>query len=373
MTCRVEIVPDPAGLRQEWTDLCDRCVDKTVFLRPSFLLTQGDICAGTWAADYVCVRDDGRLVGLLPLYRRRTMGCRILGFPVSGSTPPFSLIAEAGKEVEVAEAIAAHLKSRRDWDVLRLHKICLDHAPANALADALERHMPLVRKEAETTYLVDTASGSFEEYMATRSRQFRKTLRKAEKQYDGLGELRDLDCPGDLSLDQAMKMVEQVLERSWKGGEDSAGVVRHLKRYAEPALEDGILHLSVATLDGQPLGYQLWFVHAQKAYGFHLAYDVSLPKLSPGHMQLGRAINIAFDTEMQELDLCGSTDYLQKWATGTRTFTELRLVRSGLRSQLIGQAYLRSRDRRHEKARAEVEQVKEDRKQQIRASEDSKE
>lgn len=370
MSLATEIDKSPSALREEWAALCAAGADTDVYLQPFFLLTLGGMCADMWAPEYVTVRDGGDLVGLLPVYRRVVKGCRIVGFPVSGSIPPLNLIAAAGREAEVAGAVSDHFAGRRDWDLLWLHQVDLSRPAGGALAEALEQRLPLTRRDAGSTFVIDTREGTAEDFMAGRPRKFRMEVERCTRRHADLGEVLDLECPGDISLDEGMALVGQVLNRSWKGDEDDSDTLDGLTRYARAAMAEGKLRLSVKMVDDHPSSYLISFLHADRIFPFHIAYDLELRKIGPGQVQLRQEVGRAFDGDTIEIDLGGGFSYLRNWSTGERFFTELRVIRPAIRSKLLANAYLKNRDRRHAEARAQVEKRKQDKKESARAKQD---
>ncbi len=368
MSLDVSIVKDPHTLREEWQALAPLCADRDAYVQPFFLLQWGEHAKSVWAPEYVTVRRDGRLVGLLPLFRRNLKGCRILSFPVVGSTPPFDLIAEAGQEAEIAAAVAAALKARRDWDLLLLHQLDLSHAPAAALAEALKTAGDHTLRDAGSTFVIGTNKGTYEEFMSALPRRFRKEVERWGRRHHDMGEVRVVECPGDIAFDEAMVIVEHILDNSWKTDEVSnEETIGRLRQLAEAALAEDKLLLVLKFVDGKPSSYLLSFLHDNRLFPFHIAYDLGLHKIGPGQVQINETVRRAFADGLDEIDLGGGYSYLTKWATRSRDFHEVRLVRKSIRARLMAAAYLRGKDERYAKARDDLEKLKNDRKDEAKS------
>ena len=361
MSLTVERITDPETIREEWRTLCDLCEDKDAYLQPFFLLTWGRMAANIWTPDMIAVREGERLIGLLPVYVRSVVGCRIIGFPVSGSTPPLDLIVEDGREAEVAAAITQHLSHRNDWDLLWLHKLDLSRAPAAALAEALQNLDTPRLRDVGATYLITLGGQNSDEYFAGLPRKFRKEVERMGRRHGDLGETQDLHCPEMIELPQAMDMISAVLVNSWKGESEAsnAQTLERLHDLSKAALEDGKLRITIKTVAGRPSSYLLSFIYAGRVFPFHIAYDLELRQIGPGQVLLRSEIARAFDEGMDEIDLGGGFSYLGKWANAERRYSEISLIRPALRSRVIATAYLKRKDARHAAARAQVEALKE--------------
>ncbi|SFR33732.1 GNAT family N-acetyltransferase [Litoreibacter janthinus] len=368
MTLIVEPIHDPKTLTAEWEVLCSECSDPDVYLQPFFLLTWLDFCKELWTPNFLAVRDAGRLMGLLPICSRSSAGCRILGFPVAGSTPAMDLIAVEGREAAVSKAIAQYLSSQSDWDLLLLHMLDAERAPAAALIEELTASGQLETRDAGATYFVETKGTTPDDFFAGRPRRFRKELERWTRRHHDLGEIKDVICPEDIDLPTAMGMIDAVLKHSWKGDEeDNSDTLARLTDLSKAALKNDALRIAIKLVDGRPTSYLMSFLHEKILFPYHIAYDLELRQIGPGQVQLRREIIKCLEGMADGVDLGGGFSYLSKWATSERNFVEARLVRSSMRSKLAAKVYLSQKDRRHKEARERVEQLKSDKKQEIKA------
>lgn len=368
MTLTVERIEDPQTIVPEWEELCSNCADRDVYLQPFFLMTWLEFCKDLWSPTFLTVRSDGELIGLLPICSRSSAGCRILGFPVAGSTPAMDLIAREGLEADVAKALAQYLSQQSDWDLLLLHMLDPSRKPAAALLAELEPLGDFSTRDAGLTYLVETKGWEPEAFFESRPRRFRKELERWTRRHVDLGEIQDLICPDDIDLSAAMEMIDAVLKHSWKGDEeDNSETLARLTDLSKAALEKGALRIAIKLVNGRPTSYLMSFLHANTLFPYHIAYDLELRQIGPGQVQLRREIIKCLDGMADAVDLGGGFSYLSKWSTSERHFLEVRLVRSAMRSKLASKVYLSQKDRRHQEARERVEQRKSDKKQEIKA------
>jgi CelD/BcsL family acetyltransferase involved in cellulose biosynthesis len=134
----------------------------------------------------IVVRDTatGQIAMLLPLVRRRVHGVAVLEFPdLSVSDYAFPLLGPAApRDAREAQAAwQAALGCVPKIDVVRLHRL-------PALVDARANPITLLPvKDAGTARNIVKLPGSWEAYLASRSRSFRKELRKHKRLLEEMG------------------------------------------------------------------------------------------------------------------------------------------------------------------------------------------
>lgn len=117
-------------------------------------------------------------LAILPLVLRRIGGLRVLGLLGEGVS---DLLGTVPLEVpaDVFGAIGACLRgSSAQWDLLDWKSLAADPARQAALAEGLGRR--IVARVYERCPFVET-SGTWERYLESRNRSFRKDLKKAER------------------------------------------------------------------------------------------------------------------------------------------------------------------------------------------------
>jgi CelD/BcsL family acetyltransferase involved in cellulose biosynthesis len=157
----------------------------------------------------VTVRDEGRLVGLLPLCRDRLFGLRIL----RGNSEPgdyWDMLAVPTARPAAEAAVAGELRARRhDWDALILDQL----APGSTIAAALERVGLRVSHRSAVQCPGVTLPDSFDAYLASLPTRRRTNLRRRLRILDE-GEV-EMRKPGVEELPDVLKRWQALRVRQW--------------------------------------------------------------------------------------------------------------------------------------------------------------
>ena len=170
-----------------------------------------------------------------------------------------------------------------------------------------------------------TLPSTWDEYLASRSGNFRKHLRKYKRGLDGLGsvELRRLGPQDDCAA--WMSEVLAVNDASWKA-ERGTNLFRHpsiqgffvdlVPRMAEA----GWLDLHMLRLDGKAVAYELCFDFGGRVFSYNGSYRQELGKHSPGTVVTAAVIEAACARGCSEYDMLrGEESYKTRWSETSRT------------------------------------------------------
>ena len=230
MSCVTEILDTPQrcqAIADEWEALFGRCPRAAVPLSPAWMLAWWKVYAKQYATRQqgmvvICVRRDGILIGVLPLYRRR----RRVRF---GPSPDELYLLSSG-EAEFEETCAEYLDLLcRDEDAadclaaiatalrsLRWHRIALCMLDRRSSLPALGEQLTDVA-EIETRAvgpcLIADLRGGFDAWMqrlsSSRRYRLRQVLRHADEDWIRL-ELADVDNAG-----AAFDTLGDLHQRRW--------------------------------------------------------------------------------------------------------------------------------------------------------------
>jgi CelD/BcsL family acetyltransferase involved in cellulose biosynthesis len=103
----IEVRREISPLAHEWDDLADR-VGAPAFLRPGWMRTWWR-AFGRGSLEILALRREGRLAGVLPLYRERA----VVRSPSNGHTPLYEPLAEDSSAAEELAAAMLAGGSRR--------------------------------------------------------------------------------------------------------------------------------------------------------------------------------------------------------------------------------------------------------------------
>ena len=329
----LDAVIDHAGfdaLAADWQRLHEASPLATPFMSPGW--------ARAWWAGWdpgaepftVIVRDNGAVVGLAPLVRRRKGPLRVLE-PV-GMDPGdyWDVLAAPGREREVAAAVADALRAgRRDWDAWILR--C--PPPASHLPAALEGLPALRRPPIPAPHIA--LPDSFDAYLAGLSSSHRQNLRK---------HLRRLDN-GDVALEEVTDLdrLPEVVER-WQGfrraqwqaqGKDInpshvsprfAGFMLACLRELLPA---GTAMVWEFRVEGRVVGTYVNFADADAFYWYLGGFDPAVVKLGLGKIAIGHGIRTSIEAGRRRYDFGRGAEPYKYWYGSVDRPLEARVVGNG--------------------------------------------
>ena len=241
----------------------------------------------------LCVYSGDELIGVLPLIRRRSVlgGQRALEFLSVPDTQFCDLLVHDNNAAIVSQALATHLLTGSSlWDVLRLERL-----PAASIAS--EILLPLLRASGTRCSLKPSdcnlfvaLEGSWEDYLATRSRSLKKALNLASNRVLRAGpyEVERVTSTSTQAtqLRQRLEEVVQVSGRSWKqktGNTLEAARPRaFIERLTDFAYRAGALSIWLLRIHGRPVAMEYQVMHAEHVYALRSDFDHEHEHLSPG-------------------------------------------------------------------------------------------
>jgi len=324
----------------EWRALNERARTGTMFLGPEWLLPWWNQFGEGREQATLCVRESGRLIGLLPLFieRARLGGIEVrrLAFLGDGDTgcDYLDVLAEPGREREVLEHCLSKLMDL-PWDVCDLDGLLRDSFTAMQLAQRLpaRRATNSVVRDGRVRFVCPyiPLSGTWEQYLEGLGR--RENLRRREKwlyRQPGVS----VSCARTAA--GAVKATEEFLQlhrTRWavEGGSDGLTDARHdaFHREASQRLaEAGMLRMCTLYAARRPVASVYGVVHRGKFHYYQSGYEPSWASKSVGLVLLARTVRDAFAEGDQEFDfLRGNEGYKAEWSRGERWTIQARLWR----------------------------------------------
>jgi CelD/BcsL family acetyltransferase involved in cellulose biosynthesis len=321
-------------LESEWRDLA---VGRgNGFLTPEWF--------GAWVRHYgagqvpfvpVLRGQDGALRGLLPLALPRSghpRVCRIAGANLGDRFHP---VSDPSAESEVAAAAGEALADAPEpWSVISLDHVQTDEPWVKALGEATGRRLSTRSRVAAPLPLIDVASHeSWDDYLATRSSNFRQQVRRFGRRAAREAEvvIRRTEAPDELEGDMRTFFALHDKRFGGRGGSSlSADRAQsfHLD-FARAALEQGWLRLWFLELNGQPAAsWYGWRLGDRYSY-YNSGFDPEFAALSPGLVLISAVIESAFEEGVAEFDfLLGEESYKYRFAEREPTVSDVTLARA---------------------------------------------
>lgn len=302
------------ALRDEWSALCDRRADTTPFQRPEWLLP--------WSRAFpprdpwlLTVRRDGRLAGLIPLFRWRNGAERTVSLFGSGLSDYVDAVIDPDAEEPVLEAFFAWLEDRRgEWDVCDFEQLRPSSPLLRAAVPAgwTEETVPSI--PCQVVDLPET----FEGLHGRVSTRLLSNLRAYRRRLDRLGTV-EIQAADAEAREEILDSVFHLHTARWRDRAE-AGMLADPKvrafhqEAAAGFLTRGGLILNTLRLDGQCLAAIYGFQEKDRAYLYAQGFDPEHGKLSPGVVIVGAAVEEIIRSGARTCDfLRGREPYKEHW------------------------------------------------------------
>lgn len=325
-------------LRPQWCALMERCEHADPFLGPDWVLTWhrhfGD---GREVAAWTAWRD-GDLVAILPQlrFRERRWGVsvrRLGGLRhVLIGVPRIGMLMEP--RPDVARALAqAWARDCRSWETFDLDGMRagsdIERLVWMALAETglgARLHI-LPSREA----CVIPLRGTWEDYLATRSVNFRRSLRRAWRGVAALADVRRSVLTRPEDVVQGIDHLFLVDRRNRKdlralNGDPGLECLRAFcVDVGERLASLGQIEVRLLEAGGSLLASTIFLRYKDVLYGLKIGFDRGLPDLSPGRVMLSWLVEDAWRTGIRKLDFLSRWPYLERWAAEIESYTTVRI------------------------------------------------
>jgi CelD/BcsL family acetyltransferase involved in cellulose biosynthesis len=267
---------------------------------------------------------DGRLAGVLPLYRYR----RTLSSTTNSHSPLFGFLAANETAVEqLSNALFSQRAHRIDLSFLLPTDAGV--SPVYLAADAA-RYRVLTESIQAAPY-VCIAGTSWEAYESGLRRKFRSELRRRRRRLEEEGRLTLEVSDSTERLRELLEEGFRVEDSGWKGTYHTSinslsATRRFYTEVARWATERGWLRLAFLRLDGRALAFDYCLEYNKVHYLLKTGYDPAYRKFAPGmvirHLMLARS----FSEGIATYDFLGIGDvWKQEWTTAQQERLFLRM------------------------------------------------
>lgn len=282
-----------------------------------------------WASD--------ELRGIAPLAiqaRRTPLGwmreLTFLGTQSEVDRPTFLF----GSDIERCTRVLLHTLASHavEWDWLALYEQRTDARAFPLLRERGSRRPYRWATTEDTTSAYIRLNGTFEDFLASRSRHFRKRIRSAVRKLERQGELRFERCTDWPEVVRGLARHRELERRSWKHGTEAGlGEKRRSAFYDELVRAlgpKGKLHVISLRIDDRLIASTLAMVHDAHYYSLQIVHDAAYNKFSPGTALEYFEIRDCFESPYEEYDfLGGHLNNKQRWTSALRETVEVHLVK----------------------------------------------
>lgn len=242
-------------------------------------------------------RPGGPLISILPLYeasRHPLRVARLLGHGVADQLGPVSDPAHRDEVANVLERAASAEAS--PWDLVLLERLPATERWADRTTASI------VRRETSPVLSIED---SWEDFLASRSSNFRSQVRRRERKLQREWGVRFRLCDGATTLERDLEALFVLHAARW-GKASGAFSPRHRafqRDFAAHALERGWLRLWMAEVGGRPIAAWYGFRFGGMEWYYQAGWDPAWARSSVGFVLLAHTIREAFKDGMREYRL----------------------------------------------------------------------
>jgi CelD/BcsL family acetyltransferase involved in cellulose biosynthesis len=314
----VETVSALEPLRQEWTELA-RC-SQSVFKTWEWLSTWWDHFGRHRQLLVTAVRSDGRLIGILPLYRWRTRPLRILRFLGHEVGDELGPICAPADQPLMARALGRVL-SESSWDLLLAEQLPADEPWGAELGGRVlaREGDPVLRFSAE----------GWEGFLRERSANFREQVRRRPRKLAREHEVRYRLVDGSQGLESELDVLFRLHAARWAATPSALLANEGFHRsVARLAARRGWLRLWVLEIDGQAAAALYGFRFAGVESYYQAGRDPRWDRYHVGFVLLAHAIQQAAQDSVAEYRLLrGDEPYKYRFANADPGLETVGVVR----------------------------------------------
>jgi CelD/BcsL family acetyltransferase involved in cellulose biosynthesis len=338
---RIEIHSESGGfsaLKPEWNDLVQRSYYNNLFLTWEWQSTWWKhLGEGSLLLLGMRAGDDGRLVGIAPLFRDRTadgesvlylVGCRDV-------SDYLDLIIENGQEETVYQALLDYLDGDAPaWDLVDFCNIPQQSQTSVKFREMAEARGYQTLVEVEDVCPIITLPETWEDYLMTLDKKQRHEVRRKLRKADGEADTRFIVVGPEDDLKTEMQSFVDLHQLSAPEKDEfmDPTMQAFFFEVAEVLQAQGWLQLAFVQMDGQKAATLLNFDYGDSILVYNSGYDpTQFRHLSPGIVVTARSIEHAIALGRSEFDfLRGDEVYKYRFGAQDREVRRLLIARPGV-------------------------------------------
>ncbi|HEY7875046.1 MAG TPA: GNAT family N-acetyltransferase [Actinomycetota bacterium] len=341
---------DVARMSDAWTQLAS--ANARPYCNPEWMLQWwSNVAPASARLHVVAVAEDDRVIGIAPFYadteRRGPVRYRLLG---AGTSLRGDVLAEAGRETDVARAVAVALPSEGPA-VIAFEGV----SAGSAWPALLARHWPdagastAFREWSIQAPVLALDAPSFDEWLSTKSSNFRQQMRRGRTQLEKLGATFRMAGSED-ELRSDLRAFSRLHRDRWagRGGTNvlSAPVETMLVEAGRRML-DGRFRLWSLEIGDELVSSHLFLVAGGEVSYWLGGFDQRWARYKPSIQVLLAAIEDAWERGDARVDLGGgSQDYKLRFTDATERLDWVTVVPPGWRRPVTRAAVATVRARR---------------------------
>lgn len=328
---RITRLEDLERLREDWDRLLERCPESNLYLTHEWVsaLWKANREVGTWTVlVFRSGSPGGEATAIIPLLRRRVRVRSINLWQVDLVTNLYGnhnqLLAAGDRSGQVARLLESLHEVLPGWDVFLIGSVAEPSDLAAILSSS--RHAAgyhlFVESHVRSPYL--ELSGSWDEYLAAQSSNFRSDLRRKENKMAKAGGAAFETYRERQDVPTALGLIYEIEGQSWKeeAGSSITAVGRQRTFYESflpEAGDRGWLRVTVLRVGDVPVAYDLGIVYGGRYSMLKTSYQQKYQDLSPGVVLRARVIRDLYAMKILEHDFLGRDEpWKLRWTEAVR-------------------------------------------------------
>ena len=310
----VQIPRQWLSLREKWSELLRKTPDSNVFQSFEYLWQWWKFFGHWNELRVLVIRRDDSVIGVAPLmiehfpiFGRIVRKLMFITAPMEMSRPKFIF----GSDSHVClPALLAYLEATAEtWDIFDIDEQLNDDNAEKIRAHFRASGWLLAESETICPYI--ELEGTWDRFMAGRSRKLRSNINRLRRKLAISGELSIRRVNSWPALDAALDAHCRIEERSWKAEKHlhiSADKSHYFfyKSLARCFGGDGRLELRLLECGGRPLASTFGLVQDEVFQSLKIAHDAEHDKLSPGTVLESYELEDLFKENIARYEFMGS-------------------------------------------------------------------
>ena len=321
---------------QEWNDLLQGSVSDNPFLRFEYQRTWWEHRGGNeWKqAELVLVtaREDGRLVGIAPLFLAEYDGRPALLLNGSIEISDYlDVIVQTEDHARFISGLFDFLASTLtdNWSAVDWYNLPDSSTTLTALKMEAEKRGWTHLEEMYRPTPRIALNGDFDEYLSRvekkQRHEIRRKMRRAEESGRGVRWYISSMDNVEGEIDSFLSLMEQD---QGKAGFLHDPMRDQMKAVIRTAHENGWLWLAFLEADGQRIAAALNFDYNNKLWGYNAGVNRNFMDLSPGWVLLGNVLQWACENKRTEFDFMrGDEEYKYRFGAVNQYVMRVKLTR----------------------------------------------
>ncbi len=270
------------------------------------------------------IKEGDDVVAIAPFMKTSVKLCMIpvsaISFMDSFHAGRMGIIMNADKP-EIMRLLLSYLRTHHAaHNVLLFNPIEKNSLTDRIIKTALNRENFMLKEAKSDFSPYIPISGTWEQYLGGRSRNFRHKLNRISNLFIKTGGYEIVLSTTPAGLDD----VFDISRRTWKYGEKTAIAnnplnMRFYRILAQTMAEKNWLKIWVLKLRGKPIAFQYALDYKNRIFGLKIGFDQAYEKLSPSKFLAKHIIQYCFEKGYAEFDMIGKNDsYKMDWTNSIR-------------------------------------------------------